>query len=78
MPPYSSDLNPIENLWSWFSSRAEVKECDTMEKLQDRIAEEWEGLRESKEAREFMIELVHSMPKRCQAVIDAKGWRTKY
>jgi len=32
-PPYSPDLNPIENLWSWFSRRLDVKDCDKSIKL---------------------------------------------
>jgi transposase len=78
LPPYSPDLNPIENLWSWFSNRIDVGDCSTVEKLQDRIAEEWEKMRDNKDALEYMQELVASMPRRCQAVIAAKGWHTKY
>jgi len=77
-PPYSPDLNPIENLWSWFSNRLDVGDCSTVEKLQDRIAEEWEKMQDDEAALEFMKTLVASMPRRCQAAIDAKGWHTKY
>jgi len=77
-PPYSPDLNPIENLWSWFSNRLDVGDCSTVEKLQDPIAEEWEKMQDDETALEYMKSLVASMPRRCQAVIDAKGWHTKY
>jgi hypothetical protein len=72
-PPYSPDLNPIENLWSSLARSVELRKCDTMEKLQDVIAEEWD-----KVDVELLRTLVHSMPDRCRAVIDAKGWHTKY
>jgi uncharacterized coiled-coil protein SlyX len=66
-------LNPIENLWSAMARRVEEFQCDTMEELQDVIAAEWDKI-----DGDYMRTLVHSMPTRCQAVIDAKGWYTKY
>jgi len=72
-PPYSPDLNPIENLWAALTRRVEEFQCDTMEELQDVIAAEWDKI-----DGDYMRTLVHSMPTRCQAVIDAKGWHTKY
>jgi hypothetical protein len=44
-----------------------------MEELQDVIVAVWDKI-----DGDSMCKLVHSMPKRCQAVIDAKGWHTKY
>jgi len=72
-PPYSPDLNPIENLWSDMARRVEVRPASTMEALQDVIAEEWAAT-----SLTFLGKLAHSMPERCQAVIDAKGDHTKY
>jgi transposase len=72
-PPYSPDLNPIENLWNEMARDVELHDCDTMEELQDVVAAVWD-----KVDGDSMRTLVHSMPKRCQAVIDAKGWHTKY
>ena len=77
-PPYSPDLNPIENLWAWFAARVDKHNADSFEKLQDVLADEWEKMREDPGALEYMKTLVHSMPRRCQAVIDASGWHTKY
>ena len=72
-PPYSPDLNPIEHLWADLTRRVEQYQCDTMEELQDVVAEEWE-----KTSKQLLQELAHSMPERCQAVLDAKGDHTKY
>jgi transposase len=72
-PPYSPDLNPIENLWAAVAREVEVKEADTIEALQDVVAAEWQAV-----TPEYCKKLAHSMPRRCKAVIDAKGWHTKY
>jgi len=72
-PPYSPDLNPIENLWSILARRVEQRTCETVEELQDVIADEWDRVEP-----ETLQKLAHSMPTRCQAVIDAAGWHTKY
>ena len=72
-PPYSPDLNPIENLWADLARRVEKFQCDTMEELQDIVAEEWKNT-----DKELLSKLARSMPERCQAVIDAKGDHTKF
>jgi transposase len=72
-PPYSPDLNPIENLWADLARRVEEFQCETMEELQDIVAEEWK-----KTPKKLLRKLARSMPVRCQAVIDAKGDHTKY
>lgn len=72
-PPYSPDLNPIENLWATLAREVEQKQCDTMEELQEEIVAVWD-----KADKEHMRELVRSMPVRCAAVIEAEGWHTKY
>jgi transposase len=72
-PPYSPDLNPIEHLWADLARRVEQYQCETMEELQDIVAEEWK-----KTPKKYLRELARSMPERCQAVIDAKGDHTKY
>jgi transposase len=72
-PPYSPDLNPIENLWNTLQRQVETHTCDTMEKLQDVIADEW-----AKIDNELLRKLAHSMPQRCADVIVADGWHTMY
>jgi transposase len=72
-PPYSPDLNPIENLWADLARRVEEFQCDSMEELQDIVAEEWKNT-----DKDLLRTLARSMPKRCQAVIDAKGDHTSF
>jgi transposase len=72
-PPYSPDLNPIENLWNDLARRVEQKQVETMEQLQDVVAAEWKAT-----STDLLTKLAHSMPKRCKAVIDAKGNHTDY
>jgi hypothetical protein len=42
-------------------------------KLRQAVQEAWESI-----THDRIRELVHSMKERCQAVIDADGWYTKY
>ena len=72
-PPYSPDLNPIENLWKTLARAVEDHRCDTVASLQDAVAEEWDKI-----DPQHMHNLVRSMPERCTAVIEAAGWHTKY
>jgi hypothetical protein len=72
-PAYSPDLNPIENLWNDMARRVEARPAPTIEQLQDVIAEEWAATDVN-----LLRKLARSMPKRCQAVIDAKGDHIKY
>ncbi len=81
-PPYSPDLNPIEHLWK------KLKELvsdlhpeldgsgtgeDQFEALEKAIQEAWDFISQS-----YLDAAVNRMKKRCEAVIKAKGWQTKY
>lgn len=81
-PPYSPDLNPIENLWHLLKEEIlkRYPELSTMPKSE-------KSLKLLCEAAtivwlDFGIELVNrlidSMPARVRAVKEAKGWYTKY
>lgn len=74
-PPQSPDLNPIEHLWGHLKRK--LGERPTVAKgvheLWDMVQEDW-----LKISREYCQALVESMPRRIQAVIDAKGLQTKY
>jgi transposase len=72
-PPYSPDLNPIENLWASLARAVERLPCESMEVLQDAVESAWKAI-----DPQLMRTLAHSMPARCQAVLDADGWHTKY
>jgi transposase len=72
-PAQSPDLNPIENLWSILGFRLRNRRVTTEESLIEILQDEW-----SKLSRGTLENLVDSMPRRCQAVIDSKGFATKY
>lgn len=72
-PAQSPDLNPIENLWSILDQRCKNRKPANEEELFNRLKEEWESLPTS-----MLQSLCESMPRRLQAVIDAKGYATKY
>jgi hypothetical protein len=72
-PPYSPDLNPMENVWNEMARRVEMRQAESIEQLQNIVAEEW-----TTTSIEFLVKLAHSMPKRCTAVIEAKGGHTNY
>jgi DDE superfamily endonuclease len=83
-PPYSPDMNPIENMWSLLKRKLyvlfpnldiEIKGVsDEMRHLLfRRIYIAWEAL----EPRVWEA-MVQSMPRRIGTLIAAKGWHTKY
>jgi len=72
-PAQSPDLNPIENLWSILDQRTSERKVNSADELFALLKREWEAL-----PMDLLERLVDSMPRRCQAVIDAKGWPTKY
>lgn len=73
LPAQSPDLNPIENLWSILDRRVCNRRCDTEKELFAVLEEGWRSL-----PVDILSRLVDSMPERCQAVIDSKGFPTKY
>jgi len=72
-PPYSPDQNIIENVWQYIEVRVEKRRPTTVEELQDVIAEEWEKI-----PKELLTKLAHSMVKRLELVIAAKGDHIHY
>lgn len=73
LPPYSPDLNPIENLWGDLKRRVELHMVHNIAELKEVVNEEWR-----KTSQLFCANLVHSMPRRMQAVIAAQGHKTPY
>lgn len=81
-PPYNPDLNPIEHLW-WhlkklvYQVRPDIKtltgEEVIREALEGALEQAWELI-----DQEIFNSVLDSMHERCQAVIAADGWHTKY
>ena len=72
-PPQSPDINPIENLWHLVDVEIRKRKITNKSDLQRVLSEEW-----TKIAKETTQKLVESMPKRLEAIIEAKGMHTKY
>ena len=72
-PAQSPDLNPIENLWSIIDLKTEDREPKNEEELFEILNEAWEST-----PPDILENLLESMPRRCQMVIDSKGYPIKY
>jgi hypothetical protein len=73
LPPFSPDLNPIENLWNHLKQRIEKRRAQNMSELTEIISDEWE-----KTDQLFCSNLVDSMRDRMRAVVNAEGFKTRY
>lgn len=72
-PAQSPDLNPIENLWSDVKKYVSNAQPRNNKELWAVVQESWSSI-----PLERCQSLVNSMPRRCEAVIAAKGYTTKY
>ena len=74
-PPFSPDLNPIENVWNWMKDYIEKNFPEKMsyDNLRKAVKEAWEAVPES-----WLRELVAGMKERMEDVIEAKGMYTKH
>ena len=68
-PPYSPDLNPIENIWAWIDRELAKVQISTLGQLK----ETWYRVLEA-----MCKNLVESMPRRVLSCIKAKGGYKKY
>lgn len=72
-PPYSPDLNPIENLWADLKKRVEKHNATNVEELEEAVKLEW------KETDKDLCEkLVASLPERIKQVVKHAGGPTGY
>jgi hypothetical protein len=82
-PPYSPDLNPIEHIWWHLKvrvyemfpevARDKSESEHARQRLESCIQAAWDTLDKS-----LFDKLGQSIHDRCEAVIAAKGWHTKY
>lgn len=72
-PPQSPDLNPIEHVWDVLKRKIAHVDVPNKQKLKDALQKCWSEI-----TPDVTENLVASMPRRLQAVIDAKGGPTKY
>ncbi|CAD6200038.1 unnamed protein product [Caenorhabditis auriculariae] len=72
-PSQSPDLNPIEHLWEELERRCANKRAKNCNEKFAQLLSEWNQIPMS-----TIDTLLDSMQRRCQAVIDARGFATKY
>jgi transposase len=74
-PPQSADLNPIEHLWHYLKKRLAEYEVPprSIQELWERVQKKWDKIPAS-----VCQNLIESMPRRIQAVLEAKVGYTKY
>jgi transposase len=72
-PPYSPDLNPIENLWPRVHALMDKLHPTTDEEVADAFVNCWPDL-----SLDLFTDYAQSMPARIAAVIEANGDATKY
>ena len=72
-PPQSPDLNPIEHVWKHMERQFKFYPATTVTQLSEILQLIWYKI-----PAEFLKELTYSMPSRIEAVIKARGRRTKY
>lgn len=73
-PAQSPDLNPIENIWALLKKNVAKRHPKNRTELKTIIQEEWTKIPNDYD----MKNLIFSMKRRLQAVIDANGGHTKY
>jgi transposase len=67
-PPYSPDLNPIENLWHIINENTRDRDPKTPQELEAVLKDAWAAAKDK-----YWPQLIASMPARCQRVIREKG-----
>ena len=81
-PPYSPDMNPIEHVWihlkqAIYDIRPDLDAIQNKTQQRETLLEvlplAWKAIKP-----DIFKGVLESMPRRIQALIDARGWHTKY
>jgi hypothetical protein len=66
----STGTSPIEHLWNYLKRKLNEHEIPpkSLHELWERVEKEWEAIPNS-----FVQDMIVSMPRRCTAVVQAKG-----
>ena len=74
-PAKSPDLNPIEHVWDLLDRRVTARAIPprNVRKLAAALVEEW-----GKISQQELANVVHSIRRRCTAVLNAAGSHTRY
>lgn len=72
-PSNSPDLNPIENVWSFWKDKIRARNPQTLEELEDYAYEEWARI-----PLDYLRNCIRSMSNRLQEVVRLKGLNTRY
>ena len=72
-PSQSPDLNPIEHLWEELQRMCGGLKAKNKEEKFAQLSQQWSEI-----PQHVITNLIESIPRRYQAVIDSKGFPTKY
>ena len=72
-PSNSPDLNPIENMWYIVKNNVEKRMPRNIDELKHFMTEEWDAIPET-----TVQNLISSMKKRCELVLEKNGDRISY
>ena len=72
-PPYSPDLNPIENLWAVMARRLELLQPSSKDEMICGLKSIWDNI-----TSQELLPYVLSMPTRLQQVVYRQWGRSDY